>query len=198
MTWLRRRDLIAAFAALVATTPAFAAPVPYALARSKTLIAFTFQLSGTPQTGTMPIRTADVWVDTRRLQNSRATVVLDAARAETRLPFAREPMLSPQVLDAARFPTIRFRSTRIRLGRGARISDGATITGDLTLRGITRPIVLQAALYRPPGSARDELDRLSIQLTGALNRHDFGASGYADLVGPTVGLDIRAEIERKT
>ena len=198
MTWLRRRDLMAALVALVAAPPTLAAPVPYVLARTKTLIAFTFDLSGTPQTGTMPIRSADVWVDTRRLQNSRATVVLDVARAQTRLPFAREPMLGPQVLDAARFPAIGFRSTRIHLGRGGRISDGATVTGDLTLRGLTRQIALQAALFRPPGSARDELDRLSIHLTGALNRHVFGASGYADLVGPTVGLDIRAEIERKT
>jgi len=77
-----------------------------------------------------------------------------------------------------------------------RSSDGARITGDLTVRGVTRPVTLAASLYRRPGTAADDLDQLSIGLTGALNRHDFGASGYPDLVAETVGLDIHAEITR--
>ena len=36
--------------------------------------------------------------------------------------------------------------------------------------------------FRPPGSSADNLDDLSIRLTGEVNRHDFGASGFADLV----------------
>lgn len=195
MTRLTRRSLVSTLAAMMIARPGFGAPVPYSLLPGSTLIEFTFGLSGAEQTGTMPIRTADVWVDTRRLQNSRVEVVLDVAQARTRLPFARGPMLGPSVLDADRYPTIRFISKTIRLGPGGRISDGATITGDLTVRGVTRPITLQASLYRPTGTARNELARLSIHLTGSLNRNDFAASGYADLVDDMVGLNIRAEIQ---
>ncbi len=198
MTRIGRRNLLTTLTCALLAPRAFAAPVPYALVHAGTLIAFTFSVAGTPQTGTMPVHSADVRVDRDRLQNSQASVVLDVAQAQTRLPFARGPMLGSSVLDAARFPTIRFESTRIHLGPNGRISGGATIAGDLTVRGITRPITFEAGLFRPAGTARDDLDRLSIRLTGALNRNDFGASGYADLVGPTVGLDIRAEIERKT
>ncbi len=144
----------------------------------------------------MPIRSADVNIDTRQLQNSQVSVVLDVSKARTRLPFARMPMLSPSVLDAKQHPTIRFVSTKIELGAQGRISDGARITGDLTVRGVTRPITLNANLYRQAGTAADDLNTLSIGLTGALNRHDFGASGYPDLVRDNVGLDIHAEISR--
>lgn len=196
MNTLTRRTVLAGLASLPLAPKLHAARQPYALSQEDTRVGFSFDLSGVPQTGSMPIQTADVQVDTSRLQNSQVTVVLNVSRAKTRLPFARMPMLSPSVLDAESHPTITFISTKIVLGPDGRISDGARITGDLTVRGVTRPITLLASLYRPPGTAANNLDRLSIGLQGALNRHDFGASGYADLVNDTVGLDIRAEISR--
>lgn len=193
---LTRRAVLAGLATLPFAQTLHAALSPYALSESDTKVGFSFDLSGVAQSGTMPIRTADVQVDTTRLQNSRVQVALDVSKAKTRLPFARAPMLSPSVLDAESHPTITFVSTGIELGQDGRISDGARITGDLTVRGVTRPITLEASLYRPQGTAAGDLDRLSISLKGALNRHDFGASGYPDLVNDTVTLDIRAEISR--
>ena len=106
-------------------------------------------------------------------------------------------MLGQTVLNAKSHPTIRFVSTDVQLGPSGRISDGARITGDLTVRGVTRPVDPGCEpLSSPRNSASDDLDQLSIGLTGALNRHDFGASGYPDLVAETVGLDIHAEISR--
>lgn len=196
MKHLSRRSIVAGLAALPLCGPVNAALRPYILSQSGTKVRFTFELSGVQQSGSMPIRSADVQVDTNRLQNSRVSVVLDVAEARTRLPFARMPMLGQSVLDAKTYPTIQFVSTSIQLGPDGRISDGARVTGDLTVRGVTRPITLQANLYRQAGTAVDDLDRLSIGLTGGLNRHDFGASGYPDLVQDTVGLDIHAEIMR--
>ncbi len=196
MIRLSRRTLLAGLFALPLSRPAYAALSSYELVPKGTSVAFTFDLSGFAQSGTMPIQSADIQIDLANLANSRVNVVLNVAKARTQLPFARQPMLSKEVLNAATYPTIQFVSTRVQLGDGGRISRGAKITGDLTVRGVTRPITLQADLYRQPGSPADSLDELSIRLTGALNRHDFGASGYADLVQDTVGLDIRAEIKR--
>ncbi len=196
MTHLTRRTLLAGLAALPLTRPAHADLSPYVLVPKGTSVDFTFDLSGLAQSGTMPIQSADIRIDLSNLTNSRVSVTLNAAEARTRLPFARNAMLSAGVLDVARFPTIHFVSTGVQLGEGGRISRGAKITGDLTLRDVTKPIALQADLFRPSGSASDNLDMLSIRLTGALNRHDFGASGFADLVQDTVRLDIRAEIKR--
>ena len=197
MTRLTRRDVLAGLAAAALPHPAQAALRPYELVPDGTTVSFTFDLAGILQSGTMPIRSASIALDLSDLANSKVDVLMDVAKARTRMPIAKGPMLSASVLDASTYPTIRFRSTRIQLGQSGRISDGAQITGDLTLRGITRPITLQAALYRQRGTATQDLNELSIRLRGALNRHDFGASGYADLVQDTVGLDIRAEIKRK-
>ncbi|WP_170324659.1 YceI family protein [Ruegeria arenilitoris] len=196
MTHLTRRTLLAGLATLPLTRPAHAGQSRYVLVPKGTSVAFTFDLSGLAQSGTMPIQSADIRIDLSNLTNSRVSVTLNAAESRTRLPFARNAMLGPDVLDVARFPTIHFVSTRVQLGEGGRISRGAKVIGDLTLRDVTKPIALQADLFRPSGSASDNLDMLSIRLTGALNRHDFGASGYADLVQDTVGLDIRAEIKK--
>ncbi|NOD75180.1 MULTISPECIES: YceI family protein [unclassified Ruegeria] len=196
MTVLNRRIFLAGLASLPIARPSHATLSPYVLSTTDTRVGFSFNLSGVMQSGSMPIRSADVNIDTRQLQNSQVSVVLDVSKARTRLPFARMPMLSPSVLDAKQHPTIRFVSTKIELGAQGRISDGARITGDLTVRGVTRPITLNANLYRQAGTAADDLNTLSIGLTGALNRHDFGASGYPDLVRDNVGLDIHAEISR--
>ena len=196
MMRLSRRTLIAGLATLPLAHMAHAGSVPYVLAPDGTSVGFTFDLSGVAQSGTMPIQSADIRINPKRLQDSRVTVVLNVANARTKLPFARGPMLSDNVLAADTHPTIRFASTKIKLGPGGRISDGAMITGDLTVRGVTRPVTLQANLYRKPGSAADDLSALSIRLNGALDRHAFGASGYPDLVDGLVGLDIQAEIVR--
>ncbi|WP_170750814.1 YceI family protein [Ruegeria lacuscaerulensis] len=195
MTQVTRRAVLAGLAVLTLAGSALAAPRTYQLVPDGTSVDFTFDLSGISQSGTMPIESADIRIDLNDLLNSRVDVILNVAKARTKLPFARKPMLSESVLDAEGFPTIHFVSTSIQLGESGRISQGAKISGDLTVRGVTRPIELKADLFRPPGSAADNLNDLSIRLTGELNRHDFGASGYADLVQDTVGLDIRAEIQ---
>ncbi|WP_170569707.1 YceI family protein [Ruegeria atlantica] len=198
MTRLTRRTLLAGLATLPLTPAARAAIAPYELVLQNTSVGFTFDLSGLTQSGTMPIQTTDIQIDVRDLTKSRVAVTLNAAEARTKLPFARSAMLGAGVLDVESYPTIHFASTKVELGEGGRLSRGAKITGDLTLRDVTRPIAFQADLFRPPGSAPENLDMLSIRLTGGLNRHDFGASGYADLVQDTVGLDIRAEIKLVT
>ncbi|MEX0319173.1 MAG: YceI family protein [Ruegeria sp.] len=191
-----RRALLLSLAALPLAAPLSAAPVRYRLDQSASSVGFFFTLSGSAQKGTMPIRSADIVIDTANLTRSRADVTLDVARARTNLVFARTAMLGPDVLDARRFPTIRFTSTRVQLGPGGRLSDGARITGDLTVRDVTRPVVLEASLFRRRGSAADDLSELSFRLRGAISRRAFGASGYRDLVRDAVTLDIRAVIRQ--
>lgn len=84
------------------------------------------------------------------------------------------PIADPDFLDAARFPEITFASTVIeRTGENT-----AKVTGDLTLRGVTRPAVLDVTcnggrgnLPMDPAGAR-----IGLSATGSLNRSDFGMS----------------------
>lgn len=190
---LSRRHLLF-LAAAVCARPALAAPRRYALVTETSQVSFSFTLNGTPQTGTVPVADADIRVDPTNLASSSAAVSADIRGVRTGFLFITEALLSPAVLDAQNHPVVSFRSTRVRLGAGGRISDGATIEGDLTLRGVTRTIALNAVLSRPTGSRPDDLSTLFIDLDGRLDRRDFGASGYPQMVAPEVILDIRAEI----
>lgn len=195
---MHRRDLLtlalAALASPALPRTGLAAPSPYRLSGTGASITYTFTLNGGPVKGTVPVTRAALAVDPANLAGSTADVTADMRRAKTGLVFATEALKSESVLNTRDFPTARFRSTRVRLGPGGRLSDGASIDGDLTLRGITRPVRFAASLYRARGSAADDFSRLTVALSGQLDRRSFGAAGYADIVAPTVGMDIQAEI----
>ena len=190
---MHRRHLLATALAALAT-PAFAAPQPYKLGRAGATIRYTFTLSGSPVTGTVPLDRAVLSIDPDNLAASTADVTADVRRARTGLLFATEALKSPSVLDAARFPLARFQSTHVILGPAGRISNVAVIEGRLTLRGVTRPVRFDAALYRLPGSAPDDLSTLTVALGGRIDRRDYGATGYADLVENIIDIAIDAEI----
>lgn len=170
---------------------AAAAPEAYRLDTARSSVGFTYTLGQAETAGTMPVRSAEMWIDLANPSASRVTVTLDASRARAGVFFATEAMRGPQVLDTARHPLITFRSTRI-----TGTLQAARVEGLVTLRGTTRPVTLTAGLYRQRGTEARDLDRLTVLLTGQINRHSFGASGFPDLVGPVIDLRIVARIER--
>lgn len=190
---LTRRSLLAGALAAFATSSQ-SAITPYDLAATRSTISFGFVLNGVGQTGTVPVRTADIRVDPQNLATSRANVTADIRKAKTGFIFVTQALLSESVLDAESHPIVSFETQRIQLGDRGRISEGARIDGLLTLRGVTKPLSMNAVLSRPAGSSPNDLTILNVALDGVLDRNAFGASGYADLVGDQVSLDIRAEI----
>ena len=139
----------------------------------------------------MPVSSADLLIDLDNLPASRVLVTLNAAGARAGFIFATEAMKSRKVLYTARFPEIHFRSTRI-------VGDlrGAKVTGDLTVRGVTRQVVLDARLFRQRGTEPQDRRNLLVELTGAIPRSAFGANGYPNLVGDEISLRIIARITR--
>ena len=191
---ITRRIAFLFLAALALAPAATAGPVAYRLDRGASRVGFGFSINGLPQRGTMPIDSARITIDPANLSHSSVDVTVAVTGARTGLFLATEALKGEQVLDAARFAEIRFVSTAIRLAPDGRLSGGARIIGRLTMRGITRPVTLNASVYRPPGSAANDLSRLTIRLSGAISRAAFGASGYAGLVNDQVTLDITAVI----
>ena len=78
-------------------------------------------------------------------------------------------------------------------------ADGKNIVikGMITVRGITKPLVLNAQLLRAPGTKLGERENLRMRITGQINRHDFGASGFPNDVGEMLGIKIDAQIKRQ-
>ncbi|MCY4180420.1 MAG: YceI family protein, partial [Litoreibacter sp.] len=144
----------------------------------------------------MPVATSDIAIDLQNLTRSRVDVTVDVRRAKTGFFFATEALKGASVLNAKAYPTIRFTSTRVRLNGSGRLSDGAKIDGNLTIRGVTRPVTLNAALFRQRGTDPSDLSRLSFRLNGTLSRKAFGVNGYPKLVDDTIKLDIVARVKR--
>ena len=181
--------LIAALSAF--GTSASAAPVAYALQKENSVVGFSWTLGPDEVTGSMPVADADISIDLEQLENTRVNVSLDVANAVAGFPFATQGMKSERVLWVEEHPRITFTSTAI-----ARQDEGARVDGLLTVRGITRPVVFDARLFRQQGTEPGDRRLLSIIVTGRLLRSDFGADGWSGLAGDEVRLTIVARLER--
>jgi len=117
---------------------------------------------------------------------------IDAASIDTREPQRDAHLRSPDFLDVDRFPTIEFRSTAVE-----RTEDGYAVTGDLTIHGVTRPVVL--TVEATDDEIRDHVGNLKRAATATtkINRKDFGLTWNVALEagGFVVGDEIRIEID---
>lgn len=177
--------------ACLAAFPAAAEPIRYALEREKSVVGFAWDFGADEVRGRMPVAAADIVIDFDRLNASRVAVALDVTGAEAGFPFASQAMKGPKVLYASRFPNIVFRSRQVTPD-----ASGALVTGDMTIRGVTRPATLRAELYRQRGTRPGDLDAISILVTGSVSRKAYGATGWSDLAGDEVRLAILVRLRR--
>jgi polyisoprenoid-binding protein YceI len=118
---------------------------------------------------------------------------IDAATVNTMDAQRDAHLRSADFLDVEKFPAITFKSTRVEPA-----GDGeAKITGDLTLHGVTRPVVLHAE--GPIAGGKDPFGnvRFGASATGKIKRSDFGLTWNAALEtgGILVGDDLKIELE---
>ena len=169
--------------------PVCAAPVDYVLEPASSTVRFETDFGNDRITGKMPITKANLTLDFDRVTNCKVAVTLDASGAQASFPFAAQAMKGPKVLDTVAHPQIIFESTSVKSA-----GKGAKVTGIVTIRGVSKQMILDAQVYRQKGTVEDDRSHLSIHLTGSVLRSQFGANGWADMVGDEVRLDILARI----
>ncbi|HEU6452260.1 MAG TPA: YceI family protein [Gemmatimonadaceae bacterium] len=127
--------------------------------------------------------------------DSSVSVELDAASIDTRVEQRDQHLRSADFLDVENYPKVTFRSTKVE---GASFEPGESfrVTGDLTIRGTTREVVLDATYE---GRGRDPWggERVSFSADTKIDRRDFGLTWNAALEtgGVLVGNDLRIHIE---
>jgi polyisoprenoid-binding protein YceI len=129
---------------------------------------------------------------------SSVEVTIDAASVTTGDAKRDDHLRSPDFFDVEQFPEITFRSTRVADHKGDRFR----LEGDLTVHGVTNPVVLDAVIEgiatSPWGteavgfSASTEIDREAFGLTWNQSLETGGV-----LVGKTVKVEIEAEVNRR-
>lgn len=185
-----RLILLIALCTFALVQMAKAKQIRYALDPERSVVEFTYARNGVAQTGTMPVTSADLLIDFARVARSEAAVKLDVSGTKTGDFFATQALKGASVLDTQNHPEAHFQSTSVT----GSLREGAQITGDVTLRGVTRPLTLAAEIYRLPDTAEDDLDTLQVILTGSLMRSDFGATGFPEMVADEITLRIIAFI----
>jgi len=170
-----------------------AAATRYVLDPEGSNVDFYYRFSGNEVQGTIPVTSTELFLDFQNVTNSRVSVTLDVTGARAGFVFATQAMKGPTVLDAENHPEIRFQATRF-----LQSGNIALVSGQLTLHGVTRPITLRAQLFRAQGTQDQDFSRLVVRMTGALSRQAFNATGYKDLVGDEIRLDITAALTQSS
>jgi polyisoprenoid-binding protein YceI len=120
-----------------------------------------------------------------------AELTIDASSISTNVDARDNHLKSPDFFDVAQFPAIVFKSTKIEQ-QGSDI----TITGDLTMHGVTKPVTLKgeltSAVTDPWGNQRSAL-----AVTAKINRKDWGLhyNQALETGGVVVGEDVKLSIE---
>lgn len=135
--------------------------------------------------------TGTLVLDPRKPARSRVEISFPIAKVTTTTPALDAELVKPAFFDAAKYPEGKFVSTRV-VARGPT----AAITGNLTIRGVTRPVVLHARLI---GAGREfwgaKKAAIGFAATATIKRSDFGLSNGIPLVGDRVDLTINAAFE---
>ena len=122
-------------------------------------------------------------------ENSRVQVVLPMSGLDSFVPKLDEHLRSADFFDAAQFPEARFTSTSVRaLGEGR-----LEVTGDLTLHGVTRPVVLDATLNKAAPHPMGDTPTIGFDATTTISRSAFGIDKYVPMVSDEVTIRITTE-----
>jgi polyisoprenoid-binding protein YceI len=131
--------------------------------------------------------------------SAKIDATIDASSINTRVEKRDMHLKSPDFLDVAKYPTITFKSTKVE----AEGPNKWKVTGDLTLHGVTKPVVLEVESSGPPIHDPMGNTRAGASATTKINRSDFGLTWNKVLesggvmVGDEVAISIDVEAIKK-
>jgi polyisoprenoid-binding protein YceI len=133
--------------------------------------------------------------DDKDVSKSTVDVTIDVNSVDTRVPDRDKDLRSDHFFDTEHFPTITFKSKKVEQGAPGKLK----VTGDLTIHGTTKEVVLEvdgpsAPIKDPWGN-----QRMGINAVTKINRRDFsvGANYPSAMVGEDISITIDAEVFQK-
>ena len=138
--------------------------------------------------------TASIVYDEADVTKSTVNATIDVSGVDTGEEARNNHLKSPDFFEVTANPTATFTSTSV-----AKSDNGLTINGNLTLHGVTKPVVLHAEGPRGPAPGMDHKPHAGFSATTTLKRTDFGigAKFPAAVVGEEVKLDIELEVVKQ-
>jgi polyisoprenoid-binding protein YceI len=121
---------------------------------------------------------------------SSITVTIPIASLNSGVPDLDEHLKSEDFFEVAKYPTATFVSTRVDKGTGMNHFE---VTGNLTIRSVTRPVMLEVTLLKVGKNARTEVATIGFDAKGTLKRSDFGLGAYVPQVSDEIQLLVTTQ-----
>jgi polyisoprenoid-binding protein YceI len=180
-----------ALAGLLATAgTAVAAPVTYTLDPGHTMVLFSWNHFGfSNPTANLNQVDGTLVYDEAAPTKATVEVTLPLSGLDTFVPKLDEHLKSADFLDAAKYPTVTFKSTKVtEAGKGK-----FKITGDLTVHGVTKPVTLDATLNKVGPHPMMKVQSIGFDATATIKRSDFGVGAYVPNVSDEIKIHITTE-----
>ncbi|HZU83654.1 MAG TPA: YceI family protein [Polyangiaceae bacterium] len=195
------RSIASVAAAFALAVPSLAAAAPFECDPAHTTALFSVKhMMITNVRGEFGKVACTLDLDEKDPTKSTVEATIDVASLSTRNEKRDTHLKSADFFDAAKFPTITFKSTKVtRAGKGR-----WKVQGDLTMHGVTKPVTLDVT--GPSAEEKDPMGNTKVGFlaTGKVNREDYGLkwnvplSSGGVLVGKDVAIEIDAELLKKT
>lgn len=130
-------------------------------------------------------------LDPKKPGEAKVSVEFPVANIRTGVPALDTHLMKADFFDAEKFPMAKFESTAVKVRGG-----NATITGNLTIKGITKPVTLNAAFIGVGTNPMSKKETVGFSATGEIKRSDFGLGYGVPMVGNKVDLKIAAAFEK--
>jgi len=201
---LRAASLAAVFAAatvstghaqgVASTSPTAVKAGTYHVEPGHTQVEFSLSHFGfTNYTGLFSNASGTLVLDPAHPAASKLTVTIPVDSVQTTVPKLTDELKAKDWFDAAQYPNATFESTSVTLNG----KSSATVIGNLTLHGVTRPVTLKAHLMGSGVNPIDKAFTVGFEVTGTIRRGDFGIKQYLPVVGDDVHLRIAGAFERQ-
>ena len=165
----------------------------YAVEPTHTQIVFAYDHMGfTNNMGVIAQPTGTLTLDKANPAASKVSIEVPIANLTTGIPALNEHLAKPEFFDAAKVPTATFVSTGVKTDGPT----GATITGNLIIKGITKPVTLDAEFYGAGANPMNKKENIGFVATGTIKRSDFGMGMAVPVVGDAVELKIIAAFQK--
>src|SRR4249920_1641054 len=115
---------------------------------------------------------------------------IDATSVDTRVDMRDNDLRGPNFLDVQKYPTITFKSKRAESAGTGKMK----LTGDLTIHGVTKEVVLDVDGPSAPMKDPWGNQRIGASASTKINRKDFGVNGLPAVVGDDINITIDTEL----
>ena len=192
-----RTALATTFLALAVNAQADLSDVPsgeYGLDDHHAYISFTYSHIGysTPHIGFRNFD-ANLMLDSENPQNSEIEVVIDTTSIDSRVDEFNGHLRGSNFFDTDNYPQATFKSTRIE-GTG---EDTFNVTGDLTIKDVTKSVTLEATLNKAAMHPMRKIPAVGFSAETTIMRSDFGLDRAVPAVGDEVTIYITVEMPKK-